>query len=129
MNSAIQKDIDRLMGWLGSLYQIPIYSDARIIDDRLIDYVFGEFAKVHEEHFVTLEDFRRYYDEKKHAGYSWINLNCAGILDDLLIVVVEYPNCSVDANETAFNTTTCVEFSRSLYSSVSGQLGTHFEPI
>jgi hypothetical protein len=40
----------------------------------------------------TPEDFATQFDEYFNVGHSWTNLNAAGILDDVLLVIVELPH-------------------------------------
>jgi len=41
---------------------------------------------------TTPEDYAPRFDEHLAKGYSWINMNAAGILGDSLLVVIELPS-------------------------------------
>lgn len=45
----------------------------------------------------TVSEYEQRFEELLDSGYSWINLNGAGILEGSLVVVVEFPRESVGA--------------------------------
>jgi hypothetical protein len=51
----------------------------------------GSPSLIRRAHLFTPEQYADKFDEHLSEGYSWINMNAAGILNDALLVIVELP--------------------------------------
>ncbi len=66
------------------------WSRVLIIEDEKM--IHGNPSLIPRSALVTPEDYAMRFDEHLGKGYSWINMNAAGILGDTLLVVIELPN-------------------------------------
>lgn len=48
-------------------------------------------------------DYENRFTEIPKAGHSWINLNFAGVIDDILLIVVEFPNYENQCDSPTIN--------------------------
>lgn len=67
---------------------------------------FPDFESADEilrQDIFTFEDYENRFNEILYQGYSWVNLNFAGILDDALLIVIELPNRETNIEVTAVN--------------------------
>ena len=106
IRSELELDVDRLMTWLSQKFEVPTYSDTRLIalDPKNTDIDGTGKIKIFTNEFVTLSGYKDTYKEKLQSGYTWINLNCAGIYDEeFMIFMIEYPSSPSGASRTSVN--------------------------
>lgn len=98
-------DIKNLLKWLSGKYKIPRYKDLRIAvytDDVICDSSDMKIA-LYKKEFYPIEEYRSEYDIKRCKGYSWINMQCAGLYKNDLVIVIEYPSNVMGVAETSIN--------------------------
>lgn len=54
--------------------------------------VWGGYMRVPRMALRPMHEYHERFDSLLNQGYSWINLNAAGIFDGNLLVIVEIPN-------------------------------------
>ena len=99
--SALDYHLQRLITSIQTLPKAPTtWSKIMVVDDRDILHTFGlpPFRHIPRWALHSPEDFAAKFDEYLRVGYSWINLNAAGLWDDVLIVILERPNLANSAS-------------------------------
>jgi hypothetical protein len=93
--SALDYHLQRLTTNIRTLPEAPTtWSKILLVEDRDIMHTTGQPPFMHIPRWAlrTPEDFAAKFDEYLRVGYTWINLHAAGLLDDVLIVILERPN-------------------------------------
>ena len=103
--SEVQKDIEKLPCWLSNDYVLPKYKNLVIaVDDGLILESNSDLRiPIKKGELYAVEEYSDDYSIRKNSGYSWINLHCAGMYDDSLVIVIEYPIKSEGVKDTSIN--------------------------
>jgi hypothetical protein len=103
--SDLKHDINNLIKWLSENYKLPTYSGVKVVVDSGDNVELDAELRVpiNKSELFSLEEYCDEYKRKKRSGYSWVNLNCAGILDKELIIVIEYPKKSSSSTTTSIN--------------------------
>lgn len=92
--SDLELHIQRLTGWARTLNGCPeCWSAIQIVEDPLFSYR-GETWKIPESALMSVKEYEDRFGELLLSGYSWVNLNFAGIFKNNAIVFVEYPRQS-----------------------------------
>ena len=73
--------------------------DSNITKYSIIFVIEGKNLKYHNnlwdlriKDLIEFKDYEKIFDELLNKGYSWINLNCMGVLDGCLVLCVELPH-------------------------------------
>lgn len=100
----LKDDVDTLLSWLGKECRIPKYEKFLFALDG--DFYFdheSQYQKIDQNKVYEIGDFGGIYKDKKQSGYSWINLQCAGLYENALFFIVECPGVSVGSEHTSVN--------------------------
>jgi hypothetical protein len=91
--NTLAEDINELMEWLGKDYPIPDHKECKVFINKcnMIKENGKYYVTIDPDDIKEIELFEDQYQELKKRGYSWINLNCAGILDNNLLFSIELP--------------------------------------
>jgi hypothetical protein len=68
------------------------FVESRDIECELSGEVWGGYMRVRRMALMPMGEYRERFEALFDQGYSWINLNAAGIFDGNLLVVIELPN-------------------------------------
>ena len=68
------------------------WSEILIAEDADVEH--GEVTFIPRSTLATPEEYAARFDAHLDAGYSWINMNAAGIIDETLLVIIELPDYS-----------------------------------
>lgn len=81
------------------------FSQVYFVEDKAIQRFFDSNKpnEISRENIFTFEDYENRFNEILNQGYSWINLNFAGMLDDNLLVMAEFPSSKNNVEFTAVN--------------------------
>jgi len=103
--SELKKHFERLMEFAKQSNFRQPFSQVYFVEDKAIQRFFDyESAdEISRENIFTFETYENRFNEIPNQGYSWINLNFAGMLDDNLLVIVEFPSSENNAEFTAVN--------------------------
>jgi len=109
-------DIEMLIDVVSQTTKIPDYNDIKVVvnDSNMVSKD-GRIV-LNKTCYLSIEDYSKEYHANKNQGLGWINLQCAGIMDGVLIVVIEYPKKTDDKN----NSYTSVNLSGPFYNQVTG---------
>lgn len=105
VNSELQNDIEALISWLSETLSIPEYQGIKVAIDlgEGVEDSGDSRVQIKKENILSIGDYADEYSRLKKSGFSWINLHCAGILGDDLIVVIEYPNAKSNVSQVSVN--------------------------
>lgn len=85
----LEQDVARLLDFLAADGGTPPYQGILIgISKRIMKKC---RSCIYREDIYNLESFALQYMALKQSGYSWINLTCAGILEENLMLIIELP--------------------------------------
>lgn len=56
----------------------------------------GKVCHVAPSALFSPEDYAPRFDSLLQRGYSWLNMNAAGIVNKMLIVIIEYPSYATE---------------------------------
>lgn len=93
--NSLAEDIQTLLTFILDRYKkIPPYKDLRVTINNCGTIYEGEYCYqlLDMNEIYKIKEFEEIYIELKKKGYSWINLNCAGILEGDLLLTLELPN-------------------------------------
>ncbi len=79
--------VERLAAWQPSL----TWRTIQFVDATEVWYTEGTM-RVPRQALRSPADYGSRFEDHLHAGYSWINLNAAGVVDGVLVVIVEVPD-------------------------------------
>jgi hypothetical protein len=68
------------------------FAESAEIEYEPTDEVWGGYIRLKRMALKPMGKYRERFEALLDQGYSWINLNAAGIFDGNLLVVVELPN-------------------------------------
>jgi hypothetical protein len=68
------------------------FAESSDIKYEASDDVWGGYMRVPRTALRPMDEYRERFESLLGRGYSWINLNAAGIFDGNLLVVIELPN-------------------------------------
>lgn len=91
----LQTHLNRFVSFVHNDEQCLACSRVLIVEDSDIVHqqVEGKYISFVPRHaLATPEQYSRRFEEHMNAGFSWININAAGIWDDTLLVIIELPN-------------------------------------
>ena len=86
----LEKHLKRLESYIHGLDDSVSWSRILIVEYENIAH--GKPSLIQRPALFTPEKYEARFDEHLAKGYSWINLNAAGVLDDTLLLVVELPS-------------------------------------
>jgi hypothetical protein len=104
--SALSSHLDRLLDWLDS-DEPPPSQDIRIVEINQFSRLSADGTyHVRRDELQKPLDYETRFDELLRTGYTWLNMSCYGVHDDLLIVAIEvprgprnlYPGCPTSVN-------------------------------
>jgi hypothetical protein len=83
--------LEELNTWvLTRIGQVGSWSQVRVAEDTTIRRQ-GRDCYIAQSSLFTPEDYAPRFDALLSQGYSWLNMNWAGIVGDTLIIVIELP--------------------------------------
>lgn len=89
----LENDVKLLLKVLSSNADIPQHSDVRLLINS--DNKRGKDGRiVLNNNLREISDYADEYETLKKQGVKWINLQCAGLLDSILVIVVEFSGSS-----------------------------------
>jgi len=79
------------------------WSSLLFIEDWAIPH--GEVSLIRRSALATPEEYVAKFEEHLNTGYSWVNMNAAGILEGAFLLVIELPKHSnpLWKNKTSVN--------------------------
>ena len=86
----LERHLKRLESFTLGLDDSVFWSRVLIVEYENITH--GKPSLIQRSALSTSKEYAARFDEHLAKGYSWINLNAAGILGDTLLVVVELPS-------------------------------------
>ncbi len=104
-DSELQVDVNSLIDWLSETHTIPPYDDVKVTIDLgdLIEDGADTRVPINQENLVSTSAYADEYRNLKNSGLSWINLHCAGIYENDLIIVIEHPRKSSNSAQASIN--------------------------
>jgi hypothetical protein len=66
------------------------WSHMLFVEEKDIEWRSGR-SRIKRSSLWTRDDYRARFDKHLNAGHGWVNMNAAGILDSLFLVVIELP--------------------------------------
>lgn len=69
--------------------EIISWSNVLVVEEQSITH--GQIHLIPRSTLFTPEIYEKRFDELLSQGHSWVNMNLMGILDNTLIVQIEYP--------------------------------------
>ncbi|MBL8207186.1 MAG: hypothetical protein JNM09_23335 [Blastocatellia bacterium] len=97
----LEKHLDRLIEIFGEWFSAASWQDILIVEAEMIT---GDFQYlIPRSAFVTPSQYSARFAWLLAQGYSWINLQAAGVFVDTLLVVVELPKDKSNMPTTAVN--------------------------
>lgn len=105
MNSDLRSDIFQLVDFVGKTDEIPEYENIVVVEDdgNVLDQHSDARIPLKRGNLYLMKEYQALYEEKKKLGVSWINLQCAGLYENNLVIVVEYSKSVVGLNNTSVN--------------------------
>ena len=64
---------------------------SRVLFVEYSSIIHGNPSLIPRSALIPAEDYALRFDSHLDAGHSWINMNAAGILNDVLLVIIELP--------------------------------------
>lgn len=100
----LDREVARLVAALAGWRPLWTWQIIRFADASDVRYA-GLTVRVPRRALRSPEEYAVRFEYHLRAGYSWVNLNAAGIVDEALIVLVEVPNYSsgAPADQVAVN--------------------------
>ncbi len=100
-----REDVDKLINRVSEKYVLPYYINLKVIviDAKLSEFDYKNRMIINKNDIYSLDRYCEEYSEKKSSGYAWINLQCAGLYNDDLMVVIEYPQNPSNVRKTSIN--------------------------
>ena len=90
--SELKKHFERLMNFAKQSGFHKPFSKAYFVESKSIEIHPNGLNKIPEPEIFSFERYEIRFEEIVNQGYSWININFAGVLNDFLLVVIEIPN-------------------------------------
>ncbi len=100
----LQTYLDQLCSLAQNWAKQPLsWSSILIVEDSTITH--GEISLIRRSVLATPEEYAARFEMHLNKGYSWINMNAAGIVDGIFLVVIELPKDSNPhwKNKTSIN--------------------------
>jgi hypothetical protein len=84
------------MKFLKSVLELPSFSEIMIVEDN--NEILTEKSKpvLRSCNFKTLQDYEIAFEILVNQGYPWVNLSCAGVYDEKLILTISKPGDSTE---------------------------------
>ena len=86
----LERHLNRLESFILEIDDSVSWSRVFIVEYENIAH--GKPSLIQRSALSTPKDYAPRFDEHFAQGYSWINMNAAGILVDTLLVVIELPS-------------------------------------
>jgi hypothetical protein len=101
----LQCHLDALIGFVrNDKHHLP-WSKILLVEDLDItrQMVNGKYVSfVPRRALSTPSEYTARFEELMNGGFSWINMNAAGVISDTLFVIIELPNyCITEARDKA----------------------------
>lgn len=90
MMNELERHLNRLESFILKLDDSVSWSRVLIVEYENIAH--GKPSLIQRFALSTSQEYAPRFDEHLAKGYSWINLNAAGVLGDTLLVVIELPS-------------------------------------
>jgi hypothetical protein len=100
----LDQELDRLRAFLIDCQPVLAWQTMHLVEGAEVSFAHNSL-RIARATLRSPAAFARRFEELLQCGYSWINLNAAGIVDGELIVIVEVPRTSsgVPADRVAVN--------------------------
>jgi hypothetical protein len=87
----LDREMARLTEMLSARQPSLTWRTIQFVDSADVWYAAGTM-QVPRRALRSPDDYARRFEDHLRAGYSWINLNAAGVVDGVLVVIVEVPD-------------------------------------
>jgi hypothetical protein len=94
--NGLDREVARLVAVLAEWRPLLTWRIMRFADAADVRYA-GHTVRVPRRALCSPEEYADRFEHYLRAGYSWVNLNAAGSVDGVLIVLVEVPENSSGA--------------------------------
>jgi hypothetical protein len=86
-----ERQLARLVAAMAPWQPDWTWREVRLADAANVRYL-GNTVQVPQRMLCSIQVYADRFDQHLRAGYSWVNLHAAGIVDGVLVVIVELPN-------------------------------------
>ena len=87
----LEKHLNQLVSFMKEWGAPSSWSRVLFVEDTSI--VHGIPYLIPQSSLIPMSDYAARFDSHLDAGHSWINMSAVGILDDVLLVIIELPGC------------------------------------
>ena len=103
--SDLKENFERLMDFAKQNNFRKPFSKVYFVEDKSVQPASeaDDVKETSRQEIFSFENYENRFDEILKQGYSWINMNFAGMLDDDLLVVIELPNYENSNELTSLN--------------------------
>lgn len=103
--SELEIHFERLMEFAKSCNFHKPFSEIHFVEENSIRrfHKSDKNDEISYQDVFKLEDYEKRFELLLKRKHSWINMNFAGVLDNTLLIVIEFPNYENNADFTSVN--------------------------